>query len=70
MTLKEHLDEINKLIESNPEVGNFPIIYSSDDEGNSYQPVWFKPTLVSVINLDQSYLEITNKGKANAVCIN
>jgi hypothetical protein len=70
MTLKEYLNALNELLKKNPQAGDFLVIHSSDDEGNSYQPVWFEPSLMSIENLDQSYLEINNNGEPNAVCIN
>jgi hypothetical protein len=70
MTLKEYLNALNELLEKNPQAGDFLVIHSSDDEGNSFQPVWFSPALMSVDNPDQSYLEINHDGEPNVVCIN
>lgn len=39
MTFKEYVDKLNTFIKENPDVENLTIIYSSDDEGNSYQEV-------------------------------
>ncbi|MEY4333495.1 MAG: hypothetical protein RLZZ196_2238 [Bacteroidota bacterium] len=69
MTLKEYLNELNKLLEKNPQAGDFLVIHSSDDEGNSYQPVYFAPCLMRAENPEHSYLEIT-EGEPNMVCIN
>jgi hypothetical protein len=70
MKLKEYLNALNELLEKNPQAGDFLVIYSSDDEGNNFQPVYFKPGVLHVINLEESYLEISDKGEPNAVCIN
>jgi len=70
MKLKEYLNALNELLEKNPQAGDFLVIHSSDDEGNSFQPVWFTPALMSVDNPDQSYLEVNHDGEPNVVCIN
>ena len=70
MTLKEYLKALNELLEKNPQAGDFLVIHSSDDEGNSFQPVWFSPALMSVENPNQSYLEVNPYGEPNVVCIN
>jgi hypothetical protein len=70
MKLKEYLNALNELLEKNPQAGDFLVIHSSDDEGNSFQSVYFKPTLMSVKNLKKSYLEIDDSGEPNVVCIN
>jgi hypothetical protein len=69
MKLKEYLNKLNKLLEKNPQAGDFLVIYSSDDEGNSYQPVYFEPTLMCAENPEDRYLEIT-EDEPNVVCIN
>lgn len=50
--------------------GEFPIIYSSDDEGNSYQKVYSEPQLFSVENIEDYYLEYTEDSDFNCVIIN
>lgn len=50
--------------------GNLPVIYSGDDEGNSYHHVNYYPTLMEVRTLDATFLEIVEKTGNNCVCIN
>lgn len=59
ITLKEYLKELNKLVETYPNILNFPIVYSIDDEGNQYNKVINSPYLMQIedISLD-SNLEI------------
>ena len=70
MTLKEYLNALNELLEENPQAGDFLVIYSSDEEGNSFQPVYITPSILSIKNLEDIYLEIDNDGDPNVVCIN
>jgi len=69
MKLKEYVKAINELLEKNPQAGDFLVIYSSDDEGNNFQPVYFEPCLMCAVNPEDRYLEIT-EGEPNMVCIN
>lgn len=56
---KEYLNHLNKLLEKNPNIGELPIIYSHDDEGNEYQKVMNYPTLALVDNIqDDRFLEV------------
>jgi hypothetical protein len=67
---------INDLKQIKKEHGNLYIIYSSDDEGNSFHPVWnsIKPTVVQIdeINsyIDGSDLNFKSKKRPNALIIN
>jgi hypothetical protein len=53
------------------------VIYSHDDEGNQYQKVYFEPSLCTIKDLSQQYLEldepiydVTDETETNAVIIN
>lgn len=41
MKLKEYRDKLNKLVKQGH--GDKDVYYSCDDEGNSYQPVFYSP---------------------------
>ena len=68
MTLKEYIEELNKLVKQNPKILELPVIYSADDEGNHYQMVHYTPTLGTFDDFDGEWeAETVNP---NAVCIN
>lgn len=72
MKLRTFLAELNTLVKSNPEALDYNVIYSSDDEGNSYHNVHCTGALVKVEDLDEHHLEIAEflESNANAVIIN
>ena len=52
VTVNELIVELQKIVALNPKFGEFPCIYSHDDEGNEYQGVMNTPTLVEAQNED------------------
>lgn len=44
LTLKQYAKEIAKLIKERPELADIPCVYSRDEEGNGFDPVYFGPT--------------------------
>lgn len=72
MKLKRYLDSINKLVAAHPEVADYEVIYSHDDEGNEFQKVNSLPCLMLIDNIENNrYLEIIEVGEGfNAICIN
>lgn len=58
ITVRNLIDHLHKIIEDNPKLEDLPIIYSSDDEGNSYQKVHNLPGLSQVEDLDSWILEV------------
>jgi hypothetical protein len=78
MTVKEYVHILDSLIRKHPEIANFQVVFSSDNEGNDYQLVYQEPTLCQIHNPNTSYVEmvgfqgdetIDNKD-LNALCIN
>lgn len=70
MTFKEYLARLNQLLKERPELATATVIYSSDDEGNSFQKVIMSPTpwhFSGYEFIDEDYLP---HKKINAVCIN
>ena len=55
MTLREYIKKLQKV---DPKYLDLPIIYASDDEGNSFHPVYNDPTLVEVDDPSAHYVEI------------
>ncbi len=45
MNLKTYIDNLLKLVETNPEALTMDVVTSSDDEGNSYNRVHYEPSL-------------------------
>lgn len=75
MTLKEYLDNLNKLVKENPETLDMQVITSKDDEGNGFSLVYYPPSKGiykngEFISLEpcESYKRYSSK--PNAVCVN
>ena len=63
MKLKEYLKELNRMVEENPAILEYTVIYSSDDEGNSYAGVYYTPSTGNFEPEEQEFepdLEPTN----------
>ena len=79
-TLKELSLEIDILLRENPQFGDLPIIYSSDDEGNRYQKIHQDITPAQVHNIEEWELELVgffeegseeiDKKDVNCICVN
>jgi len=74
MTVRNYINALTEMLKKNPEIEHYEVIYSTDDEGNSYQKVNFTPTVMIANGLDNAYVEvqsvinITDKG--NVLCVN
>jgi len=69
-------DMIKNLTAMEKKYGDLPCIYSSDDEGNAHQGVYYSPTPILIEDMGMHYLEVVdndveaNNTTPNAVCIN
>ena len=72
MTLGKYVETLVDMLKRNPEIEDYTVIYSSDDEGNTFQKVNFTPTIMLSEGLDNNYLvvESAEPGKGDTVCIN
>lgn len=75
MTVQDHINALLQIVKNDPEVADYPCIYSADDEGNSHHKVLYTPTVMRVESLDNQYLEIedckpTGRLEGNVLCIN
>jgi hypothetical protein len=82
MTLKEYKKIIDEALRLSPELGDKEIIFSSDDEGNSFQKANGEITPVSCEDIEKDYFLEINEfysvedltkeelDTVNAVCIN
>jgi hypothetical protein len=55
MQLKEWLNDLNKLIDANPEILELPVVYARDDEGNGYQYASYSPSLGAFDRLSREF---------------
>lgn len=67
MTLKEYIDRLNKLAKDLPSALKLEVVYSSDDEGNNYNKVYYSPEVVNSDDMLDSY---RLKEDTNYVCVN
>ena len=80
MKFKDFLENLEELLEDHPEVTNYEVIYSTDEEGNEYFPVYFDPSIGRFEKDSGLLLQFTgieefkdlelDDSDANAVCIN
>lgn len=76
MTLKEYIESLEKFAEENPETLEMTVVYSADDEGNSFNMVCYTPSKGHYDNeynggftSDEEDIE-ENGYEINAVCVN
>lgn len=78
MTLKEFIRRIQEMADANPEILDYTVIYSSDDEDNSFQEVWCNASVgyyedgefVQLENSEDFEDRELTKEDVNAICIN
>jgi hypothetical protein len=75
MTLKEYIENLNEFVKENPEALDYIVVYSSDDEGNSYSQVYYTPSIGQYKDYEfihaENFEDREMDGEdANAVCIN
>jgi hypothetical protein len=78
MTLKQYIAQLNAVVKENPSAANFIVITSSDDEGNSYSPIYYSPTLGHYDSDDKNFVDekslkdygLNSKKHIDAVCVN
>ena len=66
MKFKDFVASCQKLLEDNPSYGEFPVVYSRDEEGNGFERVFYSPS--SGVFEDGDFEDDTLM--PNAVCIN
>jgi len=80
MKFKDYVNNLNKQLQLNPEIGEYETIYSIDDEGNAFHEVYYdelsighfsRGEFISKENVDEEpeYYEKQDT-TPNAVCIN
>lgn len=67
MTLENYIKVLTKLVQDNPNAGNYEVVYSADDEGNRFEPVRYAPIIGKYE--DGDFSDWSTLG-SNAVCIN
>jgi hypothetical protein len=71
MKFKAYVKNLNELLEQRPETAELDVITASDDEGNSYNQVYYSPSVG--IHSDSEF-DVENveeeQDSINAVCVN
>jgi len=68
MKLKEYLDTLNKHYKKYG--GDLDMVYSSDDEGNSFDYVQYNPTVGTFKYHENDGVFMNNKEKPDCICVN
>lgn len=68
ITLEEYIRLLQKVAKEHPSAKKLQVIYSSDDEWNSFHNVWSAPTIWN-FDEDGEFMD-SDITSANAVCIN
>jgi hypothetical protein len=58
MKVNEYVQNLVQLLKKDPEIGELEVIYSQDDEGNSYQKVNFHACLLKTKGLKNQYIDV------------
>lgn len=67
MKLSRYIEQLNELVEENPEMLEFDVVYAGDNEGNAYDKVYYEPT---VGYYEDREFHQGDDYDYNAVCIN
>jgi len=71
MKLRKYIEFLNGLIKEDPDALDYEVVTSSDDEGNNFNKVYYKP---SIGQFDEATWQFDNDKdaakKPNAVCLN
>ena len=74
MTVRHYINTLREMVKKNPEIEHYEVIYSTDDEGNTFQKVNFTPTVMIADGLDNAYIEVESiisvDQDANVLCVN
>lgn len=66
MKFKDYLKKITKLADDHPELMDSQVVYSRDEEGNHFSPVYYSPS----VGLFDDGEYTSGSETLNAVCIN
>ncbi len=71
MTLKEYIDQLNKLVKENPKALKYTVINAIDDEGNAFNEIYHSPS-IGMFNGEYNgeFDSECKKSECNAVCVN
>ena len=67
MTLREYTRHLQTIIRENPKARDMIIIAAGDVEGNSFEEVFFGP---SMVYFDGEQIDMSGENEVNAVCLN
>jgi hypothetical protein len=67
MKLKDYIKLLQEIAKENP---NALVITASDEEGNSYNPVMYKPSILYYSKNNSEVSDVKYEGYVEAVCIN
>lgn len=70
MKFNKYLKQLNDFAKANPESLKLDVVYSGDNAGNSYHPMYYSPSMGNYKDDDYTMHEEAPKLEKNAICIN
>jgi len=75
MTVRNYVNTLVEMLKKNPEIEHMEVVYSTDDEGNSFQKVNFLPCVMLSQGLENNYIVMESKTlksptEGDVLCIN
>ena len=68
MKIREYISHLTVMAVAHPDL---EVVYASDEEGNSYDPVRYRPLLGHYDGVEfEGHEDVEDKEALNAVCIN
>ena len=58
MKAKDYVNNLVEMLKKDPQIGELEVIYSQDDEGNSYQKVNFHACILKTKGLKNQYIDV------------
>lgn len=76
MKLKQYVEQLQQILDKNPEYENLTVIYAADDEGNDFLSIGYYPSLGNYsedgdFTQQENFDELDEEDRVvNVICIN
>ena len=69
MTLRKHIKRLQTIAKQHPKALDMPLIFASDEEGNSFDFVYYHADFMHY-DADEGIADMSGEKEVNAICIN